>query len=102
MGFDVRQGDSPSRLLFVFSIQALLMSVHFDIAVLGLHFPGSATYVASRNADDATLFLLDAASLQRVLDIFVDYSQLSGAPLNLTTSHFRRSGYCGPISGAPE
>lgn len=88
----VRQGCPLSPVLFVLSLDPLLVQVARDPNVRGLPIPGSSRVSVLAYADDVSLYLEDVDSVHRVLRLFETYGEVSGAQLNRSKSVALRLG----------
>lgn len=78
----IRQGCPLGPTLFVLSIEPLLTSVAGDTRIRGLPLTGTAELKILGYADDISLFVRDASSLDRFRQLFAFYAAASGAQLN--------------------
>ena len=77
----VRQGDPLSPYLFILCIEILAFSIRKDSAIHGISF-GDVEVKQVLYADDMTLFVRDAASIDKIEKLFGDFAQISGLKIN--------------------
>ena len=83
----VRQGDPLSPYLFLFVIELLAHAIRKDTGIKGFQF-GKHEIRQISYADDCTLFVKDATSLNRIQNIFEEFEKISGLKINKGKTNF--------------
>ena len=87
----VRQGDPLSPYLFLLAIEILAHTVRKDKVIKGFCF-GNYEVRQILYADDFTLFVKDARSVDRLKYIFGEFEEVSGLKVNKGKTNFVRMG----------
>ena len=87
----IRQGFPLAPLLFILAAEVLSMEITQDRELQGVEVPGihGERHIFSAFVDDSTVFLQEANSLPRVLDIVAAFGRFSG--LNVQPTKARSS-----------
>lgn len=88
----VRQGCPLSPVLFILSLETLIRKVGNCERIVGFSMPGKETFKIVAYADDISVFFRNLSSDSTFLNIFAEYSYLSGALLNTTKCKVLRFG----------
>ena len=85
LGKGVRQGCPLSALLFVLSIELLACKIRQSKLIRGIYlFYNQIEFRLTQYADDNTLFLKDAHSVENAMNILQEFKIISGLALNKT------------------
>ena len=84
----VRQGCPLSPLLYVLVAETLPCSIRADTSLNGLYLPACMLEMKiSQYADDISVVVVDDYSIDRLFGLFKNYSDASGAKLNVSKCH---------------
>ena len=83
----LRQGCPISPLLFILAAEIMAKKIEQDADLHGLEIPGGNVVKIRQYADDTTLFLKDAQSIQSALTLLRTFSKCSGLDLNTQKSN---------------
>ena len=84
----IRQGCPLAPLLFILAAEVLSLAITQAGDIQGIEVPGThgERHIFSAFVDDSTVFLQEASSLPRVLDIVAAFGRLSGLTVQPTKS----------------
>ena len=79
----IRQGCPISALLFLIVVELLAHKIRITEEIKGIQIQDQEHKIKTM-ADDATLFSIDIASIEKAIEIFNKFHRVSGLKLNLT------------------
>jgi len=80
----IRQGDTLSCLLFNIVIEPLAAAIRSSNDIKGIQIPGTKKFLKIKLfADDMTVFLSEADSIDKLQKILEDWCEISGARFNI-------------------
>ena len=77
----VRQGDGVSALLFIIALQPLMNTIKNDNRIRGIKI-GDKNIKLELLADDTTVYIKDERDAEVVLEIFAEFTKVSGLTIN--------------------